>query len=139
MITEVSLQTLARTPRTGDEVETICSFEAGYADFIAPFFEKLNEESGELLVFINGATFGGGDLKWLSRLIRHVRGQIKPKPEAWEVSLGWQLEPPHGSRELFATVEKARFNELLGQVEAAIEQAQLQRAFVRFNFWGGAI
>lgn len=134
---QVSLQEQARTPRAGDAVTPVCDFEAGYADFLAPFFEKLNQESGELLVFINGATFGGADLKFLSRLIRHVRGQIKAKPEFWPVSLGWQLEPPNAAVELFEAVDKRRFTMLLNQVEEAIEQAHLQRSFVRFNFWGG--
>ena len=136
MITDVNLQSLARTPREGDEIERICSFEAGYATLLTPYFDRLNEQSSELLVFINGATFGGADLKFLSRLILEVRREISNYGDSWQVSLGWQLEPPHGSRELFATLQKAELLDLLSQVDAAISRAKVEQIFVRFNFWG---
>lgn len=138
MTTEASLQTRARTPRPGDEVERICSFEAGYAALLTPHFDRLNEQSGELLVFVNGATFGGADLKWLGRLLREVRAEVQHYGDSWPVSLGWHLEPPDGAREMFATVEKAELLLKLKQIEAAAERAKLEAAWVRFNFWGGS-
>ncbi len=136
MTTEVSLQPLARTPRAGDVSEKICVFEAGYADVLTPYFDRLNEQSGQLLVFVNGATFGGADLKFLERLLREVRAEIGNYGDRWQTSLGWQIEAPDAARELFATLKKARLLALLDEVAGAIARARSEGSFVRFNFWG---
>ena len=133
----VNLQPRARTPLQGDEFEAVCDFEGGYAACLEPYFDRINEQSGEVLVFLNGATFGGNHLEILARLLGQVRRDIAPNSEDWLVSLGWQLEPPHEAREKMEKVNKSRFHEKIAQVEAAITLARQREAFVRFDFWGG--
>ncbi len=139
---DVNFQIQAREPQKGDGYEPICSFEDGYAAFLAPLFEKVNEKAGRTVVFINGATFGGEDLKLLAQIISTARKRMVAKGESWEVFCGYSEVSKgkgQGKRrcDIYSKVTKHKMNLLLCEVETALRRAKSLGAYVRFNFWGG--
>ena len=102
----------------------------GYFYFLLPFFEQLRQKTGQVIDLYDGAIFRGGDLAELKLVLAKAQELTNSQPDFWEILIGTQISPSH--EEIFATVEKKELNDLLSNLQVAIEKAQSKNWCISF-------
>lgn len=133
MALDIYVQPKAEAPRIGGNYELITQFnDDGYYWFLVPLFENLWKKTGQTIDLYGNATFSGEYLDDLKAVIIEAKQLLVSQPKIWEVSTGTQISPVR--KEIFSTVTKVGFEELLNKIEMAIEKAKSENSCV--TFWG---
>lgn len=131
MSLEVFIQPKPECP-FDDVYKEIFAFEdnEGYYWYLHPLFEELRERTGQYIDLYGTAAFGGTTLDDLKKTLVKAIMLTQLQPQSWEVRTGTQTAPVR--KQIYVTVHKQEFLEMLGQLESAVEEAQTEGAWVTF-------
>ncbi len=93
----------------------------GYYWFLYPLFERLGEECGKILDLYGGGLFTRDDFPRLRQMLDEAQAMAERQPESWQVHVGTELQPT--PRELYKTVQRARFLELITTLRTMVDTA----------------
>jgi hypothetical protein len=94
----------------------------GYYWFLHPLFWELAEETGQYVDLYGNASFEKETLSPLENMLSSACKLVGAQPETWEVQLSPQAVPEQ--RELYSTVERGRFLELLAQLNTIVARSR---------------
>ena len=97
-------------------------YSEGYYWFLHSLLERLQSETGQYIDLYGDAWFSGATLSALERMVAEAIRLVQAQPATWQVHTGTQTSPEH--KELYAQVEKDRFQDLLHKWEQIIARAR---------------
>ena len=111
---------------------TIWLTSDGYYWFLHPLIERLRTDTGQYIDLYGDAVFLGPDLVKLKQTLVEARALVQSQPLEWDVHVRTQISPSH--KELYSSVERSKFLQLIDSWEEIIERAQaLNRPVVCFG------
>jgi hypothetical protein len=98
----------------------------GYYWFLYDFFDKLAEQSGQMIDLYDGAFFKGENLDLLNQTINQAKKAISNKPDSWEELIGTTFEKGIKTKveKMYSTVYKKELESILSKLENAISTAK---------------
>lgn len=109
----------------------------GYYWFLYDFFEKLAEQSGQMIDLYDGAFFKDENLDLLNQTIQQAQKAILQKPESWEELVATTFEKGVRTKveKIFSTVNKKELQSILARLQKAVVEAKEKN--VGILFFGG--
>lgn len=118
------------------EIEDSFDLDEEYFWYVSPLFEKLSEETGEMIGLYDDAAFGGESLIKLGETVDEAMRLVEDQPTEWQVLIGHGVEVndqgEHIPKEIYSEVSRGRFISLLKSFKDVITRAKQRGEYVVF-------
>ncbi len=103
----------------------------GYYWYMFSSFQEIAKKTNQMIDLYGSAKFFGENLEILEKYINLISKSLKNEPVEWNVKTDNQISPE--KKEIFSSVNKKEFEQLIHKFLLAIEKAKSEKKWLIFE------